>query len=86
MDNDTMSSKISSLIERVKAGLVHDEEVRRAMSMKAEWDKLDFDHKVSGIVQQICLLGDDVVEEVIKRLEDEHTQGNCLNQAVCPKL
>lgn len=79
-----MSSKLSSLIERVKAGLVHDEEVRHALSMKSEWDKVDFEHKVGGIVQQICLLGDDVVEGVLRRLEAEHTQGTCYNHPVCP--
>jgi len=84
LDNNTMASKLSSFIERVKEGLIHDEEVRHALSMKAEWENVDFEHKVNSIVQQVCLLGDDVVAEVLNRLESEHALGTCYHQPVCP--
>jgi len=87
--NNTLRNKVASLVERVKEGLVEDEEVRHEASVHAEWDNLDLQGKIGSIVNQLCMLGDDVIEGVMRKLEHERSQGTCFDQdafsPMCPK-
>jgi len=88
LDNNTSASRLASLVYRIKSGLLQDEEVRRALSFKAEWDKIDFQQRTDIIVQQLRILGDDVVEEVVHKLDSERCAKKCLDyegQQMCPK-
>jgi gas vesicle protein len=77
LDDNTATGKFASLAQRVKAGLMQDEDVRHAMTMKEDWSRVSLSQKVDDIVQQICLLGDDVAEGVLHKLQLERSQGQC---------
>jgi len=86
--NNTVPNSWSSLVYRIKSGLLQDEEVHRAISFKAEWNKIDFQQRTDMIVQQLRLLGDDVVEEVVRKLDNEGCAQKCLDYEhlqMCPK-
>jgi len=66
-----LSTRIGSFLQKVKDGVVQDEQLRLYFGRKHRWDKLTLTEKADIIIKEMHLMGDDVVEEMIDRMEHE---------------
>jgi len=72
-----LSSQFGSFIQKIKDGIIADEELHQLFGRKHQWEKLSLQEKADIVTKEMHLMGDDVVEEMISRMEHEKQHHKC---------